>query len=56
MTEQELDALVQIWKGKTSWGPEWEQVLDETAKKPGQTLRQRGTAGTSVGTPPQVRC
>jgi len=28
----------------------------ETAKKPGQTLRQHGTAGTSAGTPPQVRC
>jgi V8-like Glu-specific endopeptidase len=28
----------------------------ETAKKPGQTLRRHGTAGTSAGTPPQVRC
>jgi hypothetical protein len=31
MTEQELDALEQIWEGKTNWGPEWEQVLDNLA-------------------------
>jgi hypothetical protein len=31
-------------------------VYVETAKKPGLTLRQHGTAGTSVGTPPQARC
>jgi hypothetical protein len=31
-------------------------VEEETAKKPGQTLGQHGTAGTSAGTPPQVRC
>jgi ribosomal protein S19E (S16A) len=31
MTEQELDALEQIWEGKTNWGPEWEQALDNLA-------------------------
>ena len=31
MTEQELDTLEQIWEGKTAWGPEWEQVLDNLA-------------------------
>ncbi len=34
-----------------AWG-----VRVETAKKPGQTLGQHGTAGTNAGTPPQVRC
>ncbi|SRR6266508_6844659 len=32
------------------------EPIKETTKKPGQTLRQHGTAGTSAGTPPQVRC
>jgi hypothetical protein len=31
MTEQEVEALEQIWEGKTTWGPEWEQVLDTLA-------------------------
>jgi len=31
MTEQELETLEQIWKGKTNWGPESEQVLDNLA-------------------------
>jgi hypothetical protein len=31
MTEQEVEALEQIWEGKTNWGPEWEQVLDTLA-------------------------
>lgn len=33
MTEQELDALEQIWEGKTNWGPEWEKTLDDLAAK-----------------------
>lgn len=32
------------------------ELFMETAKKPEQTLGRRGTAGTSAGTPPQVRC
>ena len=31
MTEQEVETLEQIWEGKTSWGPEWEQVMDNLA-------------------------
>jgi ribosomal protein S19E (S16A) len=31
MTEQELDALEKIWEGKTNWGPESEQALDNLA-------------------------
>jgi ribosomal protein S19E (S16A) len=31
MTEQELDTLEQIWEGKTNWGAESEQVLDNLA-------------------------
>ncbi|HEY7180188.1 MAG TPA: hypothetical protein VIC84_02165 [Blastocatellia bacterium] len=31
MTEQELEALEQVWEGKMDWGPEWEQVLDNLA-------------------------
>jgi hypothetical protein len=31
MTEQELDALEQIWEGKSNWGPEWEKALDNLA-------------------------
>jgi hypothetical protein len=31
MTEQEVDVLEQIWEGKTSWGPEWEETLDDLA-------------------------
>jgi hypothetical protein len=31
MTEQEVETLEQIWEGKTNWGPEWEQVLDNLA-------------------------
>jgi len=31
MTEQELEALEQIWESKTSWGPEWEKTLDGLA-------------------------
>jgi len=27
MTEQQLDVLERIWKGETSWGPEWEPTL-----------------------------
>ncbi len=28
MSDQELNILEQIWKGKTNWGPELEAVLD----------------------------
>jgi hypothetical protein len=31
MTDEELDVLEQIWEGKTSWGPEWEETLDNLA-------------------------
>ena len=31
MTDQELEALEQIWKGKTNWGPEWEKAMDDLA-------------------------
>jgi hypothetical protein len=31
MTEQEVDTLEQIWEGKTNWGPESEQALDNLA-------------------------
>jgi hypothetical protein len=33
MTEQEVDALEQIWKGMTNWGPEWEKMLDDLAAR-----------------------
>ena len=32
MTEQELNVLERIWKGETSWGPEWEETLSSLAE------------------------
>src|SRR5215470_7149122 len=33
MTEPEVEALEQIWEGKTRWGPEWETLLNGLAAK-----------------------
>jgi hypothetical protein len=32
MTVQEVEVLERTWEGKTNWGPEWEQVLDDLAE------------------------
>jgi hypothetical protein len=31
MTEKELDVLERIWKGETSWAPDWEPTLQRLA-------------------------
>jgi hypothetical protein len=48
MSEQELDALEQIWEGKTSWGPEWEKTLDDLAAKGYIEIAEKRRAGNAA--------